>query len=149
MSNDRVVVEAAEAVVRDAADGVEQTIDSVGLPLRLAAEQLQAAAYAAQDALTALFKASEAYAPLHASACRQLNALGLSLASRPDPDASLRETGVTAEGSVLLHGAVYTPGHSPIKTLGRTLSYVLNEVADLPGGTRLEIRLHGATWEEC
>lgn len=134
---DAVIAE-AEAVLRGAADGVEQLLDTCELPLRLAAEQLQAAADAASDALSVLYGAAQAYAALQTEAARQVATLSLSAARWPG-DIPL-DTGIDDTGLLILRGRCYA-GHSPSEVLLRTLLGVLNEQAGLPAGTRVELRM--------
>lgn len=145
MNNDHAAIEAAEAIVRDAAEDVEQTIDNVELPLRLASEQLQRAGQDAQDALSRLYEAAQAYEPLQAAATRQVAALGLSVERWPDEDATLSETGIDADGLLVLRGTVYA-AHTPADLLLRTLIYVLNENTALPAGARIELRMQRFVW---
>ncbi len=140
MNNDHAAVAAAEAIVRDATEGdPEQLLDAVELPLRLAAEQLQQAARAAQDALLRLHEAAQAYGPLHAAAWRELASLGLGVGCWPGT--ALYENAAEADGAVVLRGTCYA-GHSPEQALLRTLSYVLNEAGPpRPAGSRVELRI--------
>jgi len=134
---DAVIAE-AEAVLRGAADGVEQLLDACELPLRLASEQLQGAADAAEKALGALHGAAQAYAALQAEAARQVAALSLSAARWPG-DIPL-DTGIDDTGLLILRGRCYA-GHPPTEILLRTLLCVLNEQTGLPAGTRVELHM--------
>lgn len=141
MDNDHAVIEAAEAIVRDAVQGdPRQLLDALDLPLRLAAEQLNRAARAAQDALARLYEAAEAYGPLQAAARSEVAALGLGAGCRPEDE--LPENAIEPDGVVVLRGTCYA-AHSSEQVLLRTLSYVLGEVGPpRPAGTRFELRIH-------
>jgi len=139
MSDENAVIEAAEAIVRDAVNGDPgQLLDALDIPMRLAGDQLNQAAYTAQEALETLYWAAVAYAAVQADTHAQVAALELS--GTPEPAASPRTTGVDGD-LLVLHGHAYA-SHHPAAVLVKSLSYVLNEVADLPAGARFEVRLN-------
>lgn len=124
MSDDSAVVEAAEAIVRSAVQAdSEQLLDVLDVSLRLAADQLQREAEAAQDALIRLHEAAVSYSALRDDTRAQLAALGL-----PAGDGD----------SLELRGRLYS-GRSAISFLSATLCYILNECSNLPAGSRIEV----------
>ena len=136
------IIAEAEAVLRGAADDVERPLDACELPLRLAAEQLARAAHRAQDALSALYSAAQAYGALQAEAYRQAESVGLSAPHRPDGTSPF-DTAAEADGLLILRGTAYAR-HSPTEVLLRTLTYVLSENGPaLPAGSRIEVRVRG------